>query len=494
MELKYLLEELPDACVEGDRDIDLGQIRCDSRCVEEGDLFVAVRGGQEQDRHRFVDHAIARGARAVMVEERIDCAGATRVQVADCRAALARMAARFYAFPGRALLNVGVTGTNGKTTTAFLLRSALEAAGLPCGYLGTLGFWGDGALEKMDNTTPEAAQLHGLLRRLVDAGKRAAVLEVSSHGLALKRVEGISFRAAIFTNLTRDHLDFHGTWEAYFAAKARLFEGLQEGGIAVINTDDARADELARRTKACVVTYGCSPEAEVRLQSAAAGPQGTQLCLDTPAGPIEVQTHLIGRFNYYNAMAVVATGLALDLDAAALCRGLAALESVPGRCEQIVEGQDFAVIVDYAHTPDALEMILCAARDLGSGRLICVCGCGGDRDRSKRSLMGRIAGEWADWTVLTSDNPRSENPQCIIDEMAAGAPDRHAVHSEVDRAQAIAKALTTARGGDVVVIAGKGHEQEQELADRVVAFDDREVARRVLRGLHTGERQLSCAP
>ena len=218
-------------------------------------------------------------------------------------------------------------------------------------------------------------------------------------------------------------------------------------------------------------------------------PRGTHLCLDTPVGPIEVQTHLIGRFNYYNVMAVVATGLALDLDAAALCRGLAALKNVPGRCEQIVEGQDFGVVVDYAHTPDALERVLHAARDLGGGRLICVCGCGGDRDRGKRPLMGRVAGERADWTVLTSDNPRREDPQRIIDEMAAGVPDSSAVHREVDRAQAIAKALAAAHSGDVVVIAGKGHEQEQELADRVVAFDDREVARRVLR-----ERQLSCAP
>lgn len=494
MELKYLLEYLPDACVEGNQDIELGQIRCDSRCVEEGDLFVAVRGGQEQDRHRFVDHAIARGARAVMVEERIERTGVTQVQVADCRAALARMAARFYAFPGQGLLNVGVTGTNGKTTTAFLLRSALEAAGRPCGYLGTLGFWCAGELEKIDNTTPEAVQLHGFLRRLVDAGARVAVLEVSSHGLALKRVEGIPFQAAVFTNLTRDHLDFHGTWEAYFAAKARLFEGLQEGAIAVLNADDAHAAELARRTRARVVTYGCGPEAEVRLQRAAIGPQGTHLYLATPAGPIEVQTHLIGRFNYYNTMAVVATGLALNLEAEGLRRGVAALECVPGRCEPIVEGQDFAVVVDYAHTPDALERVLDAARDLGSGRLICVCGCGGDRDRGKRSLMGRVAGEQADWTVLTSDNPRSEDPQRIMDEMAAGAPDPSAVHREVDRAQAIALALAAAHCGDVVVIAGKGHEQEQELADRVVAFDDRAVARRVLRDLRAGERPPLCAP
>lgn len=494
MELKYLLDELPDACVEGDRDIQLGQIRCDSRCVEEGDFFVAVRGGQEQDRHRFVDHAIARGARAVMVEERIARPGVTQVQVADCRAALARMAARFYAFPGRGLLNVGVTGTNGKTTTAFLLRNALEAAGLPCGYLGTLGFWCAGALEKMDNTTPEAVQLHGFLRRLVDAGMRVAVLEVSSHGLALKRVEGIPFQAAIFTNLTRDHLDFHGTWDAYFAAKARLFEGLQEGAIAVLNADDAHADELARRTQARVVTYGCGPEAEVRLQRAEVGPQGTHLSLDTPAGPIEVQTQLIGPFNYYNTMAVVATGLALNLNAEALARGVAALARVPGRCEPISEGQDFAVVVDYAHTPDALERVLQAARSLGSGRLICVCGCGGDRDRGKRSLMGRVAGEQADWTVLTADNPRSEDPQRIMDEMAAGMPDPSAMHREVDRAAAIAVALGAARRGDVVVIAGKGHEQEQELADRVVAFDDREVARRVLRDLCAGERPPLCAP
>ena len=494
MELKYLLDELPDACVEGDRDIQLGQIRCDSRCVEEGDFFVAVRGGQEQDRHRFVDHAIARGARAVMVEERTARPGVTQVQVADCRAALAQMAARFYAFPGRGLLNVGVTGTNGKTTTAFLLRNALEAAGLPCGYLGTLGFWCAGVLEKMNNTTPEAVQLHGFLRRLVDAGMRVAVLEVSSHGLALKRVEGIPFQAAIFTNLTRDHLDFHGTWDAYFAAKARLFEGLQEGAIAVLNADDAHADELARRTQARVVTYGCGPEAEVRLQRAEVGPQGTHLSLDTPAGPIEVQTQLIGPFNYYNTMAVVATGLALNLNAEALGRGVAALACVPGRCEPIAEGQDFAVVVDYAHTPDALERVLQAARSLGSGRLICVCGCGGDRDRGKRSLMGRVAGEQADWTVLTADNPRSEDPQRIMDEMAAGMPAPSAMHREVDRAAAIAVALGAAQRGDVVVIAGKGHEQEQELADRVVAFDDREVARRVLRDLCAGERPLLCAP
>ena len=487
MELKYLLEELPGARVDGNREIDLERIHCDSRCVEEGDLFVAVRGGQERDRHLFVGDAVARGARVVVVEEEVDCGGATRVQVADCRSALARLAARFYAFPGRATLNVGITGTNGKTTTALLLRSALEAAGLPCGYLGTLGCWIDGELNKVDNTTPEAAELHRLLRSMVDAGKRAVVLEVSSHGLALKRVEGIPFRTAVFTNLTRDHLDFHGTWDKYFAAKARLFEELPEEGIAVINGDDPMATALAQRTRARVVTYGYGHAAEVRLQQAEPGPLGTRLHVATPAGPIDVDARLTGSFNGYNVLAALAAGLALALDPEALCRGIAALECVPGRFERIRAGQDFEVLVDYAHTPDALERVLNAARELGSQRLICVFGCGGDRDRGKRAQMGQVVGELADLTVLTSDNPRSEAPERILADIADGLPRGSDFRSEIDRERAIATALNEACSGDIVVIAGKGHETEQELANSVISFDDREVARRALRLLCAGK-------
>ena len=480
MELKYLLEELPDARVDGNREVDLERIHCDSRRVEQGDLFVAVRGGQERDRHLFVGDAVARGARVVVVEEAVDCGEATRVQVADCRAALARLAARFYAFPSREMLNVGITGTNGKTTTALLLRSALEAAGLSCGYLGTLGCWIDGELEQVDNTTPEAGELHRLLRSMVDAGMQATVLEVSSHGLALKRVEGIPFRAAVFTNLTRDHLDFHETWDQYFAAKAQLFEQLPAAGIAVINLDDPIATELAQRTRARVVTYGFGQAAEVRLQQAEPGPLGTRLHVATPAGPIDVDAHLTGSFNGYNALAALATGLALELDPDAVCRGIAALERVPGRFERIRAGQDFEVIVDYAHTPDALERVLTAARELEAHRLICVFGCGGDRDRGKRAQMGKVAGELADLTFLTSDNPRSEDPGRILADIAAGVPSGSDFHSEIDREQAIATALAEARSGDIVVIAGKGHETEQELANGVISFDDREVARRVL--------------
>ena len=493
MELNDLLAVLPGARVDGGRDIDLERIVCDSRQVVAGDLFVAVRGGQEQDRHLFVGDAIARGARAVVVEDLVDCGSTTRVRVADCRAALARLAAHFYAYPGCAMLNVGITGTNGKTTTAFLLRSALESAGLPCGYLGTLGCWINGELTKVDNTTPEAAELQRLLKAMVDAGQQATVLEVSSHGLALKRVEGIPFRIAVFTNLTRDHLDFHGSLEDYFAAKALLFEGLPATGVAVINGDDPVAAKLAPRTPARVVTYGYEDAADVRMERTASGPLGASMRVATPVGTLDVDTHLTGNFNGYNVMAALAVGVALDLDPGELCRGIAALASVPGRFERIREGQDFEVIVDYAHTPDALQRILLAARELAPRRLLCVFGCGGDRDRGKRPEMGQVAGELADLTYLTSDNPRSEDPARILADIGAGVPANSESIAEVDRERAIALALAEAEEGDMVVIAGKGHETEQELADGVISFDDREVARKALGDLRVGRGQRQCA-
>ena len=489
MELNRLLSVLPGARVDGELDIDLGRIVCDSRQVMEGDLFVAVRGGQEQDRHLFVGDAVARGARAVVVEDLVDCESATRIQVADCRAALALLAAHFYAYPGRATLNVGITGTNGKTTTAFLLRSALETAGLPCGYLGTLGCWIDGELAKVNNTTPEAAELQRLLRVMVDAGQRAAVLEVSSHGLVLKRVEGVPFRVAVFTNLTRDHLDFHGSWEDYFAAKALLFEGLPATGVAVINGDDPVAAELAQKTSARVVTYGYEDVADVYVEQVTVGPPGARMRVATPVGTLNVDTHLTGSFNSYNVMAALAVGIALDLNPEDLCRGIAALASVPGRFERIREGQNFEVVVDYAHTPDALQRILLAARELSPRRLLCVFGCGGDRDRGKRREMGQVAGELADLTYLTSDNPRSEDPARILADIGAGVPTSSESIAEVDRETAIALALAEAEEGDMVVIAGKGHETEQELADRIISFDDREVARKVLDDLRAKRRQ-----
>lgn len=477
-----MLEALPEAVVTGPVDGVVGKLCSDSRLVEKGDVFVALRGGQQQDRHRFVDDALGRGASAVVVEEEIQCS-ATRIVVASCRAALPRMARQFYGAPGDSMLNIGVTGTNGKTTTAYVLSALLRAAGVPCGYLGTLGCGGDEPLEKMPNTTPEADVLQRCLRRLVDEGMRAAALEVSSHGLALQRVDGIDFNVAIFTNITRDHLDFHGDFPSYLAAKSLLFEGLKSDAFALLNGDDPHAADLAERTDAQVVRYGLSEDADWHPLAVDMRCDGMKMQIASPGGPFFVETALTGRFNCYNVTAALAAAALLGIERQALCDGLRSIRGVPGRFESLREGQDFSVIVDYAHTPDALERALQSARPLTDGRLWCVFGCGGDRDRGKRALMGRAAAQWADRIVLTSDNPRSEDPDAILDEIAVGIPGGLVFEREVNRGIAIEHSLRAAGPGDVVLIAGKGHESEQILSDRVVSFDDRDVARSILRSL-----------
>jgi UDP-N-acetylmuramoyl-L-alanyl-D-glutamate--2,6-diaminopimelate ligase len=482
MRLSELLRDVQPLAVHGATDIEVGAVTCDSRAVRPGDVFVAIRGGQEEDRHRYVPAAVAAGAGAIVVEDETEAGAAVRVRVASCRQALAALAARFYGHPGRQLELVGVTGTKGKTTTALLIRQVYEAAGRPCGYLGTLGCITSAEQVKQANTTPEASELQRLLRWLADSGQRAAVLEVSSHGLVLERVAGLQFRVAVFTNLGRDHLDFHGTTEAYFAAKARLFEQLTSDAAAVVNLDDPMAAALLGRTRAAVTTFGCQAPAHVRVASAQSSAQGTHLVLSTPSGTLAVATPLVGSFNVSNTLAAVAVGLAAGLPPAAVARGAGALSHVPGRFERVCAGQPFEVIVDYAHNPDSLQNVLTTARGLTTGRLICVFGCGGNRDRGKRPQMGRIAAELADVVVLTSDNPRHEEPRAIIDEIAAGVPAATTVAICPDRREAIASALAGAAAGDLVLIAGKGHETVQLLGDRAIPFDDRDVVRQILAG------------
>jgi UDP-N-acetylmuramoyl-L-alanyl-D-glutamate--2,6-diaminopimelate ligase len=496
MDLRTLLEAHTPMAVQGSVDGDVERIVSDSRQAGPGALFVAIRGGQEQDRHAFVADAISRGATAVVVErDDVDTGGATRILVGDTRRALADLAAHLHGHPSSAMRCIGVTGTNGKSTTATILRHVLAAAGERTAYLGTLGFHdGDAhrvAPEPLDNTTPEAGQLQALLARARDAGCGAVAMEVSSHGLALERVHGIVFAAAVFTNLTRDHLDFHGTEEAYFDAKSRLFEGLQPESPAIINADDPRAEELARRTTGRVWTFG-ERRGDVRLLQVRFGAEGTHLHVAIPGGDLALETALTGRFNCSNVVAAVATGLALGIDPEAIRRGVSDVARVPGRFERIDEGQAFQVIVDYAHTPAGLETVLRTARELTSqdsstaaltpGRLLCVFGCGGDRDTGKRPLMGRVAEELADSVYLTSDNPRSESPRQIIDQILAGMTATDGVVVEPDRRAAIQAALRAAVPGDVVVLAGKGDEPYQLLAGgQVVPFDDRDEARRALR-------------
>jgi UDP-N-acetylmuramoyl-L-alanyl-D-glutamate--2,6-diaminopimelate ligase len=382
---------------------------------------------------------------------------------------------------------VGVTGTSGKTTTTYLIRAILEAAGLQPGLIGTVEYRVGTAVRPSENSTPEAHVLQGLLREMADAGCGAAVLEATSHGLVLDRMRGISFEAAVFTNLSRDHLDFHPSLDAYRAAKATLFENLDAGAHAILNTDDPSWREMARRSRARVTTYGTSPGADVRIAAGETDYRGTQMTLTTASLKIPVTLALTGGFNMLNAAAAAATGLAMGIPEEAIAPAMRDVR-VPGRFEPVAAGQPFGVFVDYAHKPDALENVLKAARPLArkGARVISLFGCGGDRDRGKRPEMGRISAEFADLTVVTSDNPRTETPEDIVSQIIPGvgkAP--HVI--EVDRRKAIAAALAEAREGDVVVIAGKGHEDYQIVGRTKNHFDDREEAMAALKGLGYGK-------
>jgi UDP-N-acetylmuramoyl-L-alanyl-D-glutamate--2,6-diaminopimelate ligase len=468
--------------VEGSLDQEIRDIVCDSRQVQPHTLFVAIRGGQEVDRHFFVGDAAQRGAAAIVVEDDIDCGPTTRILVQDSRRLLPRLASRFQGEPSLELQCVGVTGTNGKTTTAWLLHNIQQTAGQVSAYIGTMGYICAESEVAVANTTPEAPTLQQLLRDALNEGATSVAMEVSSHALALHRTDEIQFAAALFTNLTRDHLDFHGTVESYLAAKGRLFQELDDQAMAVLNRDDPVWDAMAARTSAQVLTYGVEDHAaHVHPVSISASLFETRCRVAWPQGEFEVVSPLTGRFNLSNIMAAVAGGLALGVEADAMCEAIAQAPRVPGRFERIDEGQSFGVLVDYAHTPAGLQTCLEAARELTQGRLFCVFGCGGDRDVGKRPLMGQVAAKLADAVYLTSDNPRSESPQQILEQIQRGMDDSMSVRVDVDRRVAIEAALNEACPGDLVVIAGKGDEPYQLLADGPIDFDDRLIAREVLK-------------
>lgn len=465
----------------------------DSRAVTAGAIFVAIKGARA-DGAEFAADAVARGALAVVCETALDSVSpALWIPTTDARLALAELAAVLHGRPSESLTVVGVTGTNGKTTTTYLLAAVFEAAGWPTGRLGTVTFRvgpSDADEHDASHTTPEASDVQRLLREMVARGCRACAMEVSSHALVLHRVAGVRFAAAIFTNLTRDHLDFHGDMQQYFAAKRRLFDLLPAGAPAIVNVDDPRGRELAESLPR-VITYAIDQPADVRATDIQASLDGLAFDVATPAGSIAVRSPLVGRPNVYNMLGAIGAAVALGVPRDAIERGLARLDRVPGRF-QMVSGpaDDVRVVVDYAHTDDALKNLLETARPLARGRLIVVFGCGGDRDRTKRPLMGAVAGRLSDLVVLTSDNPRSEPPDRIIEEITRGlapaadpgSPPRPRVAFEVlpDRRKAIERAILQARPGDLVVIAGKGHEKYQVIGTRTLPFDDVEVARAAL--------------
>jgi UDP-N-acetylmuramoyl-L-alanyl-D-glutamate--2,6-diaminopimelate ligase len=488
-----LLEALPDKTVLGVPPAHVTGVAYDSRKVAAGALFVAIPGFK-QDGRRFAADALGRGAAVVVAEggDPLPGSPAARILVPSCREALARLADAYHGHPSRRLTVVGITGTNGKTTTSLLVEALLGAGGRPTGVIGTIQYRVGAQVEEASQTTPEALELHGLLARMVEAGVGGAAMEVSSHALALSRVEGIEFDVAVFTNLTQDHLDFHKTLEAYRDAKARLF-GLLAGGhkprrAAVVNVDDPAGAAMVRAASAApgvrILTFGLRAPALLRPRRWESGMGGIRLEIAWPEGAIEIASSLVGEHNVMNLLGAAGVGLTLQMEPRQIGQILSGVATVPGRFERVEAGQPFLVVVDYAHTPDALENVLTTARKLlePGGRLGVVFGCGGDRDRGKRPIMGGIATRLADRAWVTSDNPRSERPEAILAEIETGIPAAPAGRHEsiADRRRAIQGAVGWARAGDVVVIAGKGHETYQIVGSEVLPFDDREVARTAL--------------
>jgi UDP-N-acetylmuramoyl-L-alanyl-D-glutamate--2,6-diaminopimelate ligase len=469
----------PDALPE----ISIRGLECDSRNVGKDFLFVAIRG-VKKDGAEFIDEAIRRGAAAVVTDRPLSAATEIPfILVPECRDAIAQLASAFYGHPAQKLKTVGITGTNGKTTSSYLIEYFLSKAGKRAGVLGTVSTRFAGKEIPAAETTPGPLRIQQVLSEMVEARCDHAVMEVSSHALDQNRVGGIGFEAALFTNLTQDHLDYHKTLEAYFECKAKLFLGLSRGKTAVLNADDAWGVKLKPRLSSRVLTYAVESDADLRAERIRWRQGCTTFDLRWRGSHFPVESPFIGLHNVYNVLGSLGVMAGLGFDVEKCAGTLRDFAGVPGRLEAVKEGQNFHVFIDYAHTPDGLENVLKSLAPYKTGRLIAVFGCGGDRDRGKRPQMARIAALLADHVIVTSDNPRSEDAKAIAREVCAGFPEGFKDFSvAVDRAKAIRQALLSAREGDIVLLAGKGHETTQIIGDRVIAFSDREEARKVLRG------------
>ena len=482
MKLQDLLRDVPVREVAGDTNVEITLVTPDSRLVRKGALFVAIPG-TAKDGSAFIPMAIERGAVAVVTNQPTpDNRQPTTILVDDPRAALALIAANFYGRPAGKLSLVGVTGTSGKTTTTRMIESVFDAAGAPVGLIGTIEYRAGDERLTADRTTPDAVVIHEWFAKMVDAGVKHAVMEVSSHALALKRTHGVHFAAAVFTNLSREHFDFHKDFEDYFAAKRILFDQIDRGRqTAVVHVDDQYGRRLADELGASALTFGRNPNADIHPEEGfSISVEGLRGTVRTPRGPIQIESRLLGLPNLYNWLGAIGAALVVGIPTGEIEAGIRNLQSVRGRFERVGDGRP-TVIVDYAHKPDALEKLLHAVRDLAEGRRVkVVFGCGGDRDAGKRPEMGEIAARLADEVVVTSDNPRGEDPRAIVDGILQGIPEGRAV-AIVDRRDAIERTIADAREDDVIVIAGKGHETYQVIGDEVVHFDDREEAELALK-------------
>jgi len=484
MELGSILQNVKVTSTWGDQDVEIGGLQYDSREVKEGDLFIALRGAK-MDGHRYIAKAYEMGAAAVVAETPPDITseGKTWVHVKDTRLAMGRLASNFYGQPSASLKVAGITGTNGKTTSTFLVQHLMAQAQRQCGLIGTVRYETGARVIEAKNTTPESADVHELMGEMVDNACQAVVMEVSSHGIEQHRVEGVEFDVCAFTNLSQDHLDYHGSMNAYFAAKRELFVKLnnQTGDkkpTMVVNGDDSFGQRLLRDdfTNLKTLSYGFNSGLDYEASDMESDFEGTRFKLKVKGRSFLVRTPLIGRFNVYNVLTALCTSVSMGLNLRESIKNVEQLPQVPGRMESVGEKIPFRVFVDYAHTPDALEKACVTLRELNPRRLITIFGCGGDRDRAKRPLMAKAASKHSDIVILTSDNPRSEDPQQILKDASKGILGVSFTTIE-DRKEAIEKAISLAQPRDVILIAGKGHETYQQFADRTIDFDDRLVAR-----------------
>ncbi|MGG1877740.1 UDP-N-acetylmuramoyl-L-alanyl-D-glutamate--2,6-diaminopimelate ligase [Paenibacillus cisolokensis] len=492
MKLYELSSVLAAAVVDGDGDVEISDLQVDSRQVKAGDLFICLPG-HTVDGHDYAAQAAASGASALIVQRKLDI-DLPQVIVKDTRLAMAAMADKFFNQPSARMKLIGVTGTNGKTTTTYLIERILQDYGVKTGLIGTIQMRYNGQSFPMPRTTPEALDLQRYLNDMASSGTECCVMEVSSHALEQGRVKGTDFRTAIFTNLSQDHLDYHHTMEDYRAAKGLFFARLgnafakdeNKRKYAVLNADDEASAYFAKLTAAEVITYGVQEDADIRASRIVITAQGTSFHVDTFRGSADISIRMVGMFNVYNAMAAIAAALLEGIPLEDIKNSLEAVPGVDGRVEVVDEGQPYAVIVDYAHTPDGLENVLRTVNEFAEGRILTVFGCGGDRDRTKRPIMGKIASKYSDLVFVTSDNPRTEDPERILKDIEAGLIEEGVSKASyeliVDRREAIEKAIEMASPGDVVLIAGKGHETYQLIAGEVLDFDDRIVAKDAIRG------------
>ena len=478
------------AVIKGDKDIVVTDITQDSREAGAGALFVCV-AGLHVDGHKFIPDVLEKGAVALLTERDIEPQGdETVLIVPSLEAALQKIVPFFFDYPAEKMRLIGITGTNGKTTTSYLIRSILREAGKKVGVIGTIKIMIEEESLPVKNTTPDIIALQRTLSRMQQEGMDYVVMEVSSHALAMDRVTGCEFDTAVFTNLTQDHLDYHKTMDNYMAAKAKLFamvsrEGKKTGKTAVVNIDDAAGAAMLKAATCKKITYGVKEAAELKGSNIEVLPRGTHFNIESNYGKIDLQLKITGMFNVYNVLGAVGAVLAEGIEPKIIKKALENFAGVSGRFELVDKGQDFAVIVDYAHTPDGLENILKTARQITKGRIITVFGCGGDRDRTKRPIMGRLAAELSDVVIATSDNPRSEDPKAILEDVMAGVREKIGAkeyEAIIDRREAIFRAIEIAKADDTVIIAGKGHENYQILKDKTIHFDDKEVAGEALGG------------